>query len=75
MNAIPHRDEASVKPDVTAFFDAPTNTISYIVKDPTSAACAVLDSVMDIGDAAGRITQASADAIIAHIKAHGLTLE
>jgi len=75
MNAIPHRVELSLKPEVTAFFDAPTNTISYIVKDPASAACAVVDSVMDIDYAAGRITHGSADAIIAHIKAQGLRLE
>lgn len=75
MNAIPHRVELSVKPEVTGFFDAPTNTISYVVKDPASAACAVVDSVMDIDYAAGRISYGSADAIIAHIQAQGLTLE
>jgi len=75
MNAIPHRVELSVKPEITAFFDAPTNTISYIVKDPASAACAVVDPVMDIDYAAGRITHGSADAIIAHIKAQGLRLD
>ena len=37
-----------VKPDVKAFFDPQTNTISYVVKDPASDACAVVDSVMDI---------------------------
>ena len=75
MNAIPHRVDLSVKPEVTAFFDAPTNTISYVVKDPGSNACAVVDSVMDIDYAAGRITYDSADAIIAHIRDRGLTLE
>jgi glyoxylase-like metal-dependent hydrolase (beta-lactamase superfamily II) len=75
MNAIPHRVELSVKPDVTAFFDAPTNTISYVVKDPGSNACGVVDSVMDIDYAAGRITYESADAIIAHICDRGLALE
>jgi glyoxylase-like metal-dependent hydrolase (beta-lactamase superfamily II) len=75
MNAIPHRVDLSVKPDVTAFFDAPTNTISYVVKDPGSNACAVVDSVMDIDYAAGRITYDSADAIIAHVRDRGLTLE
>ncbi|NKE45324.1 MBL fold metallo-hydrolase [Roseomonas frigidaquae] len=75
MNAIPHRVDLSVKPEVTAFFDAPTNTISYVVKDPASNACAVVDSVMDIDYAAGRISHDSADAIIAHIRAHGLKLE
>jgi glyoxylase-like metal-dependent hydrolase (beta-lactamase superfamily II) len=74
MNAIPHRVDLSVKPEVTAFFDAPTNTISYVVKDPASNACAVVDSVMDIDYAAGRITYDSADAIIAHIRDRGLKL-
>jgi glyoxylase-like metal-dependent hydrolase (beta-lactamase superfamily II) len=67
--------DLSVKPEVTAFFDAPTNTISYVVKDPASSACAVVDSVMDIDYAAGRITYDSADAIITHIRDHGLKLE
>jgi glyoxylase-like metal-dependent hydrolase (beta-lactamase superfamily II) len=75
MNAIPHRVDLSVKPEVTAFFDASTNTISYVVKDPASNACAVVDSVMDIDHAAGRITYDSADAIVAHIRDHGLKLE
>ena len=65
----------SVHPVVEAFFDPATNTISYVVKDPDSAACAVIDSVMDIDYAAGRITHDSADRIIAHIRDHGLTLE
>jgi glyoxylase-like metal-dependent hydrolase (beta-lactamase superfamily II) len=75
MNAIPHAVDLSVKPDVTAFFDAPTNTISYVVKDPGSNACTVVDSVMDIDYAAARITYDSADAIIAHIRDRGLALE
>ena len=37
-----------IKPQVQAFFDEATNTISYIVKDPTSSACAIVDSVMDL---------------------------
>lgn len=64
-----------IKPEVTGFFDPATNTISYVVKDPASDACAVVDSVMDIDYAAGRITYAHADEIIAHIKAQGLRLE
>ena len=67
--------DMTVKPEVTGFFDPATNTISYIVKDPTSPACAVVDSVMDIDYAAGRITYAHADAIIADIRARGLTLD
>ena len=58
----------SVTPEIEAFFDDATNTISYIVKDPTSDACAIIDSVMDIDYAAGRITYEHADAMIARIK-------
>ena len=65
----------TVKPQVQAFFDPATNTISYVVQDPASKSCAVIDSVMDIDYAAGRITYDHADAIIAYIRAQGLTLE
>ncbi len=75
MNAPNQRADMAVKPEVAAFFDAATNTISYIVKDPASDGCAVIDPVMDIDYAAGRITHGSADAIIAQIKARGLRLE
>lgn len=67
--------DLSVKPEVTSFFDAATNTISHVVKDPGSDACAVVDSVMDIDYAAGRITYDHADEIIAHIRARGLLLD
>ncbi|MHA7775288.1 MBL fold metallo-hydrolase [Roseibium sp. M-1] len=67
--------DMTVKPDVTAFFDPATNTISYVVKDPGSNSCAVVDSVMDIDYAAGRITYDHADEIIAFIQDKGLTLE
>lgn len=64
-----------VKPEVEAFFDSNTNTISYVVKDPSSNACAVIDSVMDINYAAGRITYQHADEIISYIKKKDLKLE
>ncbi len=64
-----------VMPEVKAFFDEATNTISYVVKDPGSSACAVVDSVMDIDMAAGRITYDHADAMIAYIEDHGLSLD
>ena len=73
MNHYPVNMDA--RPQVEAFFDAPTNTISYIVKDPTSNSCAVVDSVMDIDYAAGRITHEGADAIIKRIEELGLNLE
>ncbi|MGB3025973.1 MBL fold metallo-hydrolase [Paradevosia shaoguanensis] len=75
MSSVPFTPDLSIKPEVTAFFDAPTNTISYVVKDPSSDACAVIDSVMDIDYAAGRITYDGADRIIAYIREHNLKLE
>jgi glyoxylase-like metal-dependent hydrolase (beta-lactamase superfamily II) len=65
----------AITPDVKAFFDPATNTITYVVKDPNSDACAVVDSVMDIDYAAGRITYDNADEVIAYIKDNGLRVE
>ncbi|MGI9288856.1 MAG: MBL fold metallo-hydrolase [Pseudomonadales bacterium] len=64
-----------MKPDVKAFFDKPTYTISYVVSDPKTRVCAVVDSVLDFDQAAGRTATDSADAIIAHIRAHNLQLD
>jgi glyoxylase-like metal-dependent hydrolase (beta-lactamase superfamily II) len=63
------------RPDVTGFFDLATSTISYIVKDPASSACAIIDAVMDFDYASGRIGTASADKLIEHITAHRLKPE
>lgn len=67
--------DMTVTPEVTPFFDPETWTISYVVKDPASNACAVVDSVMDIDYAAGRISYESADKIIAFIQENELKLE
>ncbi len=65
----------SQQPVVTHFFDEPTNTFSYVVQDPDSNACAILDSVLDFDYAAGRTNVRSADEIIAFVKDHGLEVE
>ncbi|KGK43396.1 beta-lactamase [Nitrincola sp. A-D6] len=62
-------------PKVKAFFDEPTNTFSYVVQDPTSKACAIIDSVLDFDYASGRTDVHSADAIIAYVKAEKLQVE
>jgi len=64
----------AARPEVKAFFTEPTNTISYVVKDPLSTACAVIDSVLDFDYAAGRISYESADAIIAHVRENKLAV-
>lgn len=65
----------TIKPEITSFFDKATHTISYIVKDPASSSCAVIDSVMDIDYAAGKISYTHADIMIEHIKSNNLKLE
>lgn len=64
-----------MNPIVTAFFDDLTNTVTYVVADPETKACAVVDSVLDYEAASGGTQTTSADAVIAHIKAHNLTVE
>ncbi|NBC21157.1 MAG: MBL fold metallo-hydrolase [Alphaproteobacteria bacterium] len=63
------------KPHVQAFFDEPTFTVSYVVTDPATKACAVIDSVLDYDPASGRTSKDSADEIIAYIREQGLSLE
>ncbi|MBC7142468.1 MAG: MBL fold metallo-hydrolase [Rhodobacteraceae bacterium] len=64
-----------MKPDVTAFFDEATNTVTFVVKDPGSTACAVIDSVLDFDYASGRTDTASADKVIEHVRKEGLSVE
>ena len=63
------------KPEVKGFFDEATNTITYVVKDPASRACAIVDSVLDFDYASGRTDTRSADAVIAHVRDEGLAVE
>lgn len=62
-------------PLVRHFFDEPTNTFSYVVKDPESQSCAILDSVLDFDYAAGKTDVRSADDIIRYVQDNNLTVE
>lgn len=62
-------------PVVKAFFDEPTFTASYVVHDPRTKAAAIVDSVLDFDPASGRTSTASAEAIVDHVRAEGLTVE
>lgn len=55
------------KPDVTAFFDEATFTVSYVVSDPASSRAVIIDSVLDYDAASGRTSTRSADELIAHV--------
>ncbi|WP_420231219.1 MBL fold metallo-hydrolase [Pseudomonas sp. ABY48] len=60
---------------VAAFFDPATFTYSYVVSDPTTRQCALIDSVLDYDPAAGRTSYHNADRLIAHVREHGLTVQ
>ncbi len=67
--------DLTFKPGVTPFFDPATSTVSYVVKDPNSQGCAIIDSVLDFDYAAGRIGFVQADRIVEFVREHGLKVE
>ncbi|WP_309044004.1 MBL fold metallo-hydrolase [Marinobacter sediminicola] len=62
-------------PIVQHSFDEPTNTFSYVVRDPDSQACAILDSVLDFDYASGTTDVRSADEIIEYVRSNDLCVE
>ncbi len=64
-----------MQPVVKAFFDPATNTVSYVVRDPSGRSAAIVDSVLDFDQAAGRTSTASAQAIVDWVRAEGLSVE
>ncbi|MDF3810619.1 MBL fold metallo-hydrolase [Rhodopseudomonas sp. BAL398] len=61
-------------PTIRAFFDEPTNTVSYLVSDPATRVAAVIDPVLDYDHRDGSVDVASVDAILAAARAEGLTI-
>jgi glyoxylase-like metal-dependent hydrolase (beta-lactamase superfamily II) len=64
-----------MKPEVTAFFDEDTFTITYVVRDPNGTSCAIIDSVLDFDYASGRTSTKSADEVIAFVQEKGYRVE
>ncbi|MEK8044576.1 MBL fold metallo-hydrolase, partial [Burkholderia contaminans] len=52
---------------VEGFFDPATHTVSYLLLDTASRACALIDSVLDYDPKSGRTSTASADRLIARV--------
>ncbi|MHA1127455.1 MAG: MBL fold metallo-hydrolase [Alphaproteobacteria bacterium] len=62
-------------PEVKAFFDNATNTVSFVIKDPSSASVAIIDSVLDFNFSNGHTDTESADEVIAYVRANNLKVE
>jgi glyoxylase-like metal-dependent hydrolase (beta-lactamase superfamily II) len=63
-----------MEPDVTGFYEATTGSVQYVVADPLTRRCAVIDPVLDFDSRSGSTRTTSADRLLKHIDAHGLTL-
>ena len=61
-------------PDVTGFFDSRTSTVTYVVRDPGSTECAVIDPVLDYDPAGARLFTESVDTIATFLDEHALSL-
>lgn len=67
--------DAARCPLVRSFFDEATFTVSHVVRDPASKACAIIDSVLDYDPASGRTSTTSADQLIDYVKSEGLQVQ
>ena len=63
------------KPNVSAFFDEATFTVTYVVSDPATGRAAVIDPVLDFDPASGRTSTTSADKVIAHVNDNDLGVD
>ena len=67
--------EPAKRPLVASFFDEATFTVSHVVRDPDSAACAIIDSVLDFDAASGRTADHSARRLLEYVRDHDLRVE
>ena len=67
--------DTAMGPNVHAFFDPDTWSLTYIVQDPNSGSCAIVDPVLDYEAASGQTTTESADEVVAKVEAENLTVE
>ncbi|QDG94610.1 TIGR01244 family phosphatase (plasmid) [Rhizobium sp. NIBRBAC000502774] len=67
--------EDARKPHVKGFYDARTGSIQYVVSDPATKACAIIDPVLDFDEKSGATATVNADAILDHVNAEGLRVE
>ena len=60
---------------VEAFFDAATSTVTWLVLDPASRRCAIVDSVLDYDASSGRTGSAGAERLLARVAELGATVQ
>ena len=61
--------------EIRAFFDEPTNTVSYLLWDPESRRGVAIDPVLDFDVAAGTVDDGSVEELLAAGEQEGVTIE
>jgi glyoxylase-like metal-dependent hydrolase (beta-lactamase superfamily II) len=64
-----------VKPDVKAFYESRTGSIQYVVSDPITRRCAIIDPVLDFDERSGAIATRSSDMILDYVDENSLTVD
>jgi glyoxylase-like metal-dependent hydrolase (beta-lactamase superfamily II) len=67
--------QTAIQPNINAFFDEATNTVSYLVSCPLTRRAAIIDPVLDFDHRTGNAATTSSDAILASASAAGLTID
>ncbi|MGO4676863.1 bifunctional sulfur transferase/dioxygenase Blh [Bosea sp. 2YAB26] len=62
------------RPEVKGFYEPRSGSIQYVVSDPATKSCAIIDPVLDYDEKSGATSTASADALLSHVAAQGLTV-
>ena len=60
-------DQVSSLPQVEALFECRTCSVQYVVSDPATGACALVDPVLDYDEKSGSLGTTSADALLAYV--------
>ncbi len=72
---MPDVTETALKPQVTGFFDKRSFSIQYVVADPATGKCAIIDPVLDFDEKSGATATRNADALLDHVRTEGFEVE
>ena len=64
-----------MQPQIQAFFDGKTGTVSYVVFDQPGGHCALVDPVLDFDPRSGRTSTHSATRLVEFVQSRGLTVQ
>ncbi len=66
---------SSIRPLVKGFYDKPTGSIQYVVADPATRGCAIIDPVLDFDEKSGATSTANADILLDFVDRNGFGIE